>query len=207
MTTTAPTPTELQVKGSDAEPFACLVSTWADLLHVQMVIFHLEQLPPKPNTGFVARALWEDAVVTYGRCFNTGRRSSVVDKLEPLVAALPQSLRTTHDEILHWRNKHVAHRVDERYEQTQVVVGVNGDPSTSTPLYARAYVTVKLSADITTIAALGKLATYLKDTIWERHFKDCEAKLVASFDPSRAQIAQIKKAERGEREMTLTVNP
>jgi len=61
-------------------------------------------------------ALFEAAVVTYGRCFNTGTRTSLQAKIftGDLLAQ-----RTLHEQLLNIRNKHVAH-TELREEQSIV---------------------------------------------------------------------------------------
>jgi hypothetical protein len=52
----------------------------------------------------IAHALWNAAVVGYGRCFTTGRRKGQAGQVE-----VPKELRATHDWLLDLRDKYVAH--------------------------------------------------------------------------------------------------
>ncbi|MGO2747757.1 hypothetical protein, partial [Microbacterium sp.] len=60
-------------------------------------------------------ALYESALIAYGRCFGNGRsaqgssrRRTIADHAQQL----PHSLREKHDKLIALRNRHVGHRVD-----------------------------------------------------------------------------------------------
>jgi hypothetical protein len=67
----------------------------------------------------LVRALYCFAVVTYMRCFTTGRRESLT--IEEVRAVTPRDL-ALHEKIRRLRNKHFAHAVDDEEGATVLVV-------------------------------------------------------------------------------------
>lgn len=73
-----------------------------------MVLEARRIMPREPKNMFARMALWEAAVVGYGRVFKSGRRQvPAVD----LIDELGTDSRRIHERIIFWRDKHVAHRV------------------------------------------------------------------------------------------------
>lgn len=74
---------------------------------------------PKQVDVFLRRALWEGAIVAYGRCFNTGNRQQLTrdlfDGLDPADVAL-------HERFDQWRDTYVAHRVDRSRESVDAAI-------------------------------------------------------------------------------------
>jgi len=64
------------------------------------------------------RALWDAAVVAYGRCFNTGVRRAL---LKQFVDTLSAEELARHKATLKWRDKHAGHRVDPKLEKSTAV--------------------------------------------------------------------------------------
>ena len=80
-------------------------SLWADLLHVDMVLLAREGLAQDPRNLFARRALWEGAVIAYGRTVKPGRRQVL---LRNLLDELLAEANRCHDDVMRWRDKHVA---------------------------------------------------------------------------------------------------
>jgi hypothetical protein len=62
------------------------------------------------DASLLAEALWTAAVVTYARCFGSGRRTRLVD--DALAAATAQE-RELHTKVIEQRNTHLAHVVSK----------------------------------------------------------------------------------------------
>jgi len=105
------------VKGQAADALADWASLWADLLHVDMTLHARAELTNDAEHLFVRRALWEAAVISYGRRANTGRRRQ---RLTELVEAEGAAAQACHRDVVAWRDRHVAHRVDRLRERVQV---------------------------------------------------------------------------------------
>lgn len=81
-----------------------------------MALFAREDVAAAAHNLFIRRALWESAVISYGRTATSGRRQS---QIEELLDLLGSEAKTFHEEVMSWRNQHVAHRVDLSREQTE----------------------------------------------------------------------------------------
>lgn len=71
----------------------------------------------------VHAALLEAAVMAYSRSFSSGRSALVKGprrRLQEFVDGLSSADRAAHDEVMHMRDQHVAHRVDRTLTQTIV---------------------------------------------------------------------------------------
>lgn len=75
------------------------------------------------DASLLAEALWTSAVVTYARCFGSGRRTRLVDDALAEATA-PQ--RELHTKITEQRNTHLAHVVSN-LEWSRVFLGTTPD--------------------------------------------------------------------------------
>ena len=100
-----------RIEGNVASALSGWASLWADLLHVDMTLLARQGMPIDGAHLFARRALWEAAVVSYGRTAMSGRRQQ---RLTDLIATGGPEAARTHQDIITWRNQHVAHRVDQR---------------------------------------------------------------------------------------------
>ncbi len=73
------------VEGEGVDQLADWASLWADLLHVDMTLHARADIPGDAAHLFTRRALWEAAVIAYGRTATTGRRKQ---RVTDLVSAL-----------------------------------------------------------------------------------------------------------------------
>jgi hypothetical protein len=108
---------QTEVSGDDVLDYADLVSLIGDLERVLEVARSLRIQAAVDPRHQVAGALWESMVITYGRCFTSGKsalgkrpRRRMPD--EALSGLTPQ-LRAAHELVMQLRNKHVGHRVGE----------------------------------------------------------------------------------------------
>ncbi len=115
---------ELRLDDPSVDELRDWASLWGDLMHVDMTLQAREGISKAPGTVFIRRALWESAVVSYGRTALSGRRQQKVDGL---LDSLGPAARAFHREVMQWRNQHVAHRVDESREQTEARAIVDQD--------------------------------------------------------------------------------
>jgi len=104
------------VDGNEAADYADLVSMIGDLSRVTEMSDALSAYA-KEDSGVVSAALWESAVITYGRCFTSGKsaigkRSRRKMPKEALDSLSPE-LRKAHEQVMELRNRHVGHRVGE----------------------------------------------------------------------------------------------
>jgi hypothetical protein len=119
---------EAPVDGRRVDGLRGYVSVWADLLRIVQVLARREELPALTDDGptlFTRSAMWDSAVITYGRCFASGTRST---KLTPFVGRLPKELQACHRQILAVRNTEVAHHDQPREDKVtaDAVLDPNG---------------------------------------------------------------------------------
>jgi hypothetical protein len=121
--------------GPAARRYSELLSIGVDLTHVieaceQLGVYFAQNPSPDtaqssvgtdadsddgPNSS-IAETLWAGALVTYARCFGTGKRSGLTRQD---VIATDSDALTFHDNFMAQRNKHIAHSVNP-FEQIEV---------------------------------------------------------------------------------------
>lgn len=94
-------------------------SLWLDLLQVDMALHERAKLPNSLATTITRRALWESAVISYGRMGFSDVRNLEYEELLETVSG--DSAKAFHAQVMGWRHGHVAHRTDEAYEETATV--------------------------------------------------------------------------------------
>jgi hypothetical protein len=98
---------QVEVIGPLAEEFRAYTSLQNDMVAVTRLLGELLARPSidQPSEDDpIATALWESAVIMYGRCFKQGRRKGYMNRLE-----VPPDERTVHLWMLKLRDDHVAH--------------------------------------------------------------------------------------------------
>jgi hypothetical protein len=60
---------------------------WNELLYARQVLYTRGQMPDIAANVFTRRALWDAAVVAYGRCFNTGVRRALLKQFVDTLSA------------------------------------------------------------------------------------------------------------------------
>jgi hypothetical protein len=103
----------------DANRIGKWASLWADLIHVDMVLAARSKVPDVAANVFHRRALWESAIVSYGRmAVSEKRRKLAHDDL--LRAARGERGVVFHETLMGWRHDHVAHRLSRALETVTV---------------------------------------------------------------------------------------
>jgi hypothetical protein len=114
------TDVQVELTTSEANRLRKWGSLWLDLLHADMVLHYRQNLPDIAANAFARRALWESAVITYGRMeFSDQKRKLAHDEL--LRASGGRKAVAFHDQLTRWRHDHVAHRLSKQFEATAVV--------------------------------------------------------------------------------------
>jgi len=161
--------TQLQVglTTSEANRLRKWGSLWFDLLHVDMTLHERANIEDKPSNAFLRRALWESAVVAYGRMESSNKKRQLEHQDLLTAAGCDVSF---HERAMDWRNDHVAHRLSNEYEETAAVAVYNGSGSLKLE---------SLNLHVSTWAGPGDdspLVTEftahvkkLRDKLWEKH--------------------------------------
>ena len=202
--TSEPEVTEAPVDDELSRELAELASIWADLLLVRQSLHDRKEMK-KASQMFIRRALWEQAVIAYARCFTTGRRRQ-----------LPESLRQrmvggsvkVHDEIMRWRNQHVAHRVESDFEEASVTLTYRSDEDE--PVSTRIRVRLSMGPEDERLAdALATLADGLKDRLWPDWFPRLEEQLLDRYraDSEKRAAAAVVNTVSTPSAYITTINP
>jgi len=140
-------------------------SLWADLLHVDMTLDHRRKLEAIPANVFARRALWEAAVVAYGRMAVSDRRRKVeVDDLLDVCGG--DDARALHERIMDWRHGHIAHR--NRTEFEQVTVAAHYDDSDELDTITLVVAPAVGPLDEGMLDQFESHIYRLRNTLWER---------------------------------------
>ena len=161
------------IEGDPVDALIDWPSLWADLLHVDMTLSARKLPAADAEQLFARRALWEAAVVAYGRTATTGRRRQ---RLNDLITAQGPDAEACHREVMAWRNQHVAHRVDERRESVNVGLIVDPEGHRLTRLHIR--ISTVLGPEDEGGDLVGRFEAHvsmLRNAIWETHFPALEA--------------------------------
>ncbi len=111
-------------------------SICADLDFVAGCCDELLADPPEDDSAepsVVRRALWEAAVISYGRCFRSGKSPLEAGETrfripDSVIDGLGSAALETHDFTLGARDRHIAHRVNDD-EQVEVVAFLAPPPA------------------------------------------------------------------------------
>jgi hypothetical protein len=114
-----------EVDFDEAKQTADLMSYFQDLAFTISALDRLQQLiDDNSKDEVLAASLWIAALITYARCFSTGKRFGLSEKLFEGIEGGVEC----HQLYMNLRNKHIAHSVNP-YEQ--VVVGLVLSPPSS----------------------------------------------------------------------------
>jgi len=196
---------EAPIKGASVQLLQNWCSLWADLLHVDMVLHGRQQLADDASLLFVRRALWESAVIAYGRTVSGGSRQLQVRELLPLMG---DDAAACHEDAMRWRNKHVAHRQDRAREllTTHAVL----DPVARGVTGIRVRVAPALGPEDDG----GELATRLqahvhtlRNLVWEQRIRPLEAEVIAAYAGDVEALSKLAKPVTDPQAFCLTINP
>jgi hypothetical protein len=169
---------EAPVTGASVVQLRSWSSLWADLLHVDMALHARDQLPENPTNLFVRRALWEGAVVAYGRTAKTGSRQVLI---KDLLDALGPSAQRCHDEVMKWRDKHVAHRQDRSRETVTARAIVDADDHRLVAVRVRVSPATGEEDGGQLVSAFKRHIKLLRDMTWEQRIRPLEAQIIAEY--------------------------
>jgi hypothetical protein len=175
-----------RVEGDAISVLSDWASLWADLLHVDMTLLARSEMPIDGAHLFARRALWEAAVIAYGRTAMSGRRHQ---RLTDLISAQGPSAETCHKDVMAWRNQHVAHRVDEQREHIEI--GAIVDPTSKRLVRLNVRVEIVLGPEDEDDDLTLRFQTHVKalrDQTWEKHFPSLEQ---LALDEQKDHVEQL----------------
>lgn len=116
----AMTDVQVELTASEANRLRKWGSLWFDLLHADMAMYERQNLPNTAANVVTRRALWESAVISYGRMeFSDKKRKLTHEDL--IRAAGGEKALEFHERLSRWRHNHIAHRLSPEYENTAAV--------------------------------------------------------------------------------------
>jgi hypothetical protein len=123
------TDVQVELTASEANRLRKWGSLWFDLLHADMAMYERQNLPNTAANVFTRRALWESAVISYGRMqFSDKKRKLTHEDL--LRAAGGEKALAFHERLSQWRHNHIAHRLSPEYET--IAAAETGQPGLET---------------------------------------------------------------------------
>jgi hypothetical protein len=194
------------LEGDTVDELADLASLWADLLHVDMALLARREVPADAKHVFSRRALWEAAVISYGRTATSGRRKQ---RLTDLVSALGVESERCHQDVMAWRNRHVAHRVDRLRESLEIVAIV--DPAEGRLKRLNIRVAPALGPKDEGDDLVQRFENHVKtlrDRLWEERFPALEQQLLMDHaDRVEDLLAIANPLAPAESHFAIDINP
>lgn len=154
-------------------------SLWADLLLVDMALHYRDSLPDVPTNLFARRALWEGAVVAYGRTIKIGRRQALI---RDLLDDLGPGAKECHDDVIAWRDRHIAHRVDASRETVTTHAVIDPDGPRVVGVHIRVSPATEPDQEGGQLVATfqGHIKV-LRDLAWEQRLQPLETEVVEHY--------------------------
>lgn len=194
------------MEGEAVDRLSDWASLWADLLHAEMILHARSDVPDDAAHLFTRRALWEAAVISYGRTATTGRRQQRVTEL---VSALGIDAEKCHEDIMAWRHRHVAHRVDRLREAREIAAIV--DPTNRRLKRLNVRVAPALGPEEEADDLVQRFETHVKalrDRVWEDHFPALEQEVLESYaDRIEDLLAVANPLPTAQNPFAIDINP
>jgi hypothetical protein len=193
------------VGGETVDQLADWASLWADLLHVDMTLHARSDVRADTAHLFTRRALWEAAVVSYGRTANTGRRQQ---RVTDLISALGVDADKCHQGVMTW-DRHAAHRVDRLREAVETAAIV--DPAERclkalTSALHRRWALRKKRGDL--VQRFESHVKTLRDLVWEERFPVLEQEVLEDYaDRVEDLLAVAKPLTTAQNPFAIDIDP
>ncbi len=181
-------------------------SLWFDLVHADMLLHARASLPASAATAFQRRGLFEAAIVGCGRTVKNGSRQQT--KLVLMVDDLGADAQQTYADALQWRDKHIAHRVDQSREQVHTTAVIVAGAISSIQITVAP--TMGPEDEGTDFA--DRFATHVKtlrDLVWPKYIKPLEGDVIREQSPDIDDLCRRSSASPPATGpgLTATMNP
>lgn len=172
----------MKLSESDANRLGKWSSLWADLIHVDMVLAARTKITEVAANVFHRRALWESAIVSYGRMAVSEKRRNV-DYEALLRAARGDRGIEFHETLMGWRHDHVAHRRSRDLETVSVYVDyLDAEPDVLDSIRASVSPSGGPSDTSPLAVEFGEHVRVLRYTLWEQYLAPI-GELIATRGP------------------------
>ena len=164
----AMTGVQVELTVSEANRLRKWGSLWVDLLHADMALKERQDLPANLTHVFTRRALWESAVISYGRMQFSDRKRKLTH--EDLIRdAGGEEALAFHERLTEIRHNHIAHRLSPEYETTAVVAHYSdtGDRPTILELGVSTWIGPPDESDLA--EHFRRHISAVRDTLWKTY--------------------------------------
>lgn len=170
---------------ADANRLGKWSSLWADLMHTGMVLLARTEVPDTPGNVLHRRALWESAIVSYGRMAVSEKRRNV--EYEDLLRAARGARGVEfHETLMQWRHDHVEHRKSRDLEVVAVYADyLDADPDVLDSIRVSISPSGGPIDDSPFVVEFGLHVKALRDTLWEKYLAPI-GELIATRGPRGA---------------------
>lgn len=194
-----------RINGEAVSALADWASLWGDLLHVDMTLLARREMPADAAHLFERRALWEAAAVSYGRTALSGRRRQ---RLTDLISSQGPEPATCHQDVMAWRNQHVAHRVDDRRERVEVGAIIDPVGRRLKRVHIRVAPTLgPEDEDDDLVQRFEAHVKGLRDRIWEEHLPTLQQQALEAQSERVDQLLASAKPLAAARGFAIDINP
>ena len=162
----------VKIEFDEATELADLIGLHTDLVSViEMtrrlydMLYQAEQDQEPLQDPLIAKSLWTSALITYVRCFASGKRYGLTEKI---YSELPGEPITTHRYYKDTRDKHIAHSVNT-FEETVIGIILTGQESEPVEVLGVANLTAdRISDSAEGVRQLGGLAKHARRYVAEK---------------------------------------
>lgn len=152
---------------------------------------------------FLRRALWESAIVSYGRMAVSEKRRKL-DHHELLGAARGDSGVEFHKLLMGWRHDHVGHRLSRELESIDVYADyLDADPGVLDSLRVAVSPSGGPADDSPFVVEFREHVTALRDTLWERYLAPIGELIAKQLPTGTPMPTPAKSSDRLILEQTL----
>jgi hypothetical protein len=171
-------------------------SVWADLLFADMALLERGRLDDgTPPNMFHRRALWESAVVSYGRCTVSDQKREVPFKDLVIEVAGHDGL-ALHERIMDWRHGHVAHRKRAEFEAVETVLAFAKGPAHPTALRMILGVDLGPGNDGEFVTAFQQHVKTLRDAMYEKKLRPLGISIIDDLNAGRiSRPSELRPAD------------
>jgi hypothetical protein len=159
---------QITLKTSEANRLNKWGSLWLDLQHVVMTLDARRTTPNTFANVFVRRALWESAVVSYGRMESSTHKRKLTHE-ELLRASGGDEAVAFHRQVMCWRNDHIAHRLSKEFESVEVSAYYTDDMPQPERLGLVISTWIGPQDNAVEAAQFREHVNRLRDTLWETY--------------------------------------
>lgn len=137
----------------------------------------------------------------------SGRREQ---QIKGLLAEFGQEVQEFHDELMRWRNHHVAHRVDDAREQTEAraIIDTAGEQIKAIRVTVSPTLGPEDEGEEVASRFMGHVKV-LRDLVWTQRLASTEAKAIAVISGRVQELSRVTVHSRSieDRKFSIDLDP